>query len=78
MAAIGLGDHAFPGFPVDVRREDVGVISGVADHGEDVAGPRVKRHQGAVAVTERGLGGLLDVQVEGEAQITPWNRVDHC
>ncbi len=47
----------------------VGVEAGARDHGEDLAGVRIQRDDGAVLAVERLLGGHLEVEVDGEPEV---------
>src|SRR5262249_10794622 len=58
-----LDERAPLGAPY-AAREEVGIVRRVRDHREDLAVPRVERHDRAVGLPEGPVGGLLEVAVD--------------
>ena len=66
---IRVGEDGVPVGLGEVDRELVGIEGGTAGEGEDLAGVGIHGDDGANLAVEGLLGGFLDVEVDGEAEV---------
>ena len=59
---------------VDAVDEKIGIEARLGHEREDVAGRGLDRHQRATPVAKRGLGGLLQLDIQRELQVVARNR----
>ncbi len=59
----------------DAGHEQVGVEARLADHRQHLAGGRLQRDDGTTAPRQGLLGGLLQIQVEGQGQVLARYRI---
>ena len=64
----GVGEVFVPGVARDAYRECVGIEDGAADERQDLAGMRVDRDHGAIAIAKGIFRGALDIEVDSEAK----------
>lgn len=59
--------HVGPGLGATVRGQQVGVIAGPGDHGQDASGLRIGDHGGGLNTGGKGIvGRLLHLRVDGQ------------
>ena len=66
---VGVVDDLVPVALGEADGELVGIEGGARGHGEDLAGVRIHGDDGADLAFEGLLGGHLDIEVDGEAEV---------
>ena len=74
QGVIFVGDQLVPLVTRDAHREVVGIESGAADHGQNLAIVRIHSDDGAIFIGQGLFGGNLQIHIDGEFKLFAGNR----